>query len=44
MINGQTNKVTATITVGRAPAGVAVNPLTGAVYVANADTGSGNTV
>ena len=27
--------VTATITVGNAPWGVAVNPLTGAVYVAN---------
>jgi DNA-binding beta-propeller fold protein YncE len=35
VISGQTNTVTATIPVGNGPVGVAVNPLTGAVYTAN---------
>ena len=35
VISGRTNTVTATIPVGRGPVGVAVNPLTGAVYTAN---------
>ena len=35
VISGQTNTITATIPVGNGPVGVAVNPLTGAVYTAN---------
>jgi DNA-binding beta-propeller fold protein YncE len=35
VISGRRNKVTATIPVGNGPVGVAVNPLTGAVYTAN---------
>ncbi|HME66002.1 MAG TPA: hypothetical protein VKG61_14025 [Streptosporangiaceae bacterium] len=35
VISGRTNTVTATIAAGNGPAGVAVNPLTGAVYTAN---------
>ncbi|HLQ55424.1 MAG TPA: hypothetical protein VK162_14285 [Streptosporangiaceae bacterium] len=35
MISGRTNTVVATVRVGRAPVGVAVNPRTNAVYVAN---------
>jgi YVTN family beta-propeller protein len=41
VINGATRTVTATIPVGNAPNGVAVNPATGTVYVTNAN---GNTV
>jgi DNA-binding beta-propeller fold protein YncE len=40
VINRRTHAVTATITVGSIPVGIAVNPVTGAVYVAN--NGSGN--
>jgi YVTN family beta-propeller protein len=35
VISGMTKTVTATIPVGSGPVGVAVNPLTGAVYTAN---------
>ena len=35
VINGRTNKVTATVRVGISPWGVAVNPQTDTVYVAN---------
>ena len=35
MINGLTNKVTATILVGTAPFGVTMNKVTGRVYVSN---------
>jgi YVTN family beta-propeller protein len=35
VINGQTNTVTATLTVGTDPEAVAVSPLTGAAYVTN---------
>ena len=35
MINGRTNTVVATVHVGGAPAGVAVNPRTSTIYVAN---------
>nr|WP_253861745.1 hypothetical protein [Mycobacterium asiaticum] len=35
MINSATNTVTATITVGSIPNGIAVDPTTGAIYVAN---------
>jgi YVTN family beta-propeller protein len=41
VINGSTNTVTATVTVGSAPYGVAVDPTTNTVYVANS---SSNTV
>ena len=34
VINGATNQVTATITIGRQPQGVAVDPRTGTIYVA----------
>ena len=40
VINGQTNTVTATITVGTGPNGVAVSPLASAVYVANSGDGT----
>jgi len=35
VLNGQTNTVVATIPVGQLPQGVAVNPATNKVYVAN---------
>jgi DNA-binding beta-propeller fold protein YncE len=35
VISGRTSAVTATIAVGATPVGVAVNPLTSAVYVTN---------
>jgi YVTN family beta-propeller protein len=35
VISGRTGKVTATIRIGSYPTSVAVNPVTGAVYVAN---------
>jgi YVTN family beta-propeller protein len=35
VMNTDTNKVTAIIRVGRAPALAAVNPLTGTIYLAN---------
>lgn len=38
-INGQTSRIIATAPVGRSPSGVAVNPLTNRIYVA--DTGNG---
>ena len=40
VINGQTNTVTATISVGAAPFGIAVNPKTGTVYVTNSGDGT----
>jgi YVTN family beta-propeller protein len=38
VINGGTNKVTATIPVGNEPMGVAADPSTNTVYVANDDS------
>ena len=38
MINGRTNKVITTVRVGSLPEGVAANPKTNTVYVANADS------
>jgi DNA-binding beta-propeller fold protein YncE len=40
VIGGWTNTVMATITVGSGPFAVAVNPVTGAVYVGNAGSGT----
>jgi YVTN family beta-propeller protein len=40
VMNTDTNQVTATIRVGRAPALAAVNPLTGTIYVANFGSGT----
>ena len=40
VINGATDKVTATVTVGYGSSGVAVNPLTNTVYVANSSADS----
>ena len=35
MINGHTNRVTATVAVGKSPQGIAANPKTGLAYVTN---------
>jgi DNA-binding beta-propeller fold protein YncE len=40
VISGQTNTVTATIPVGQVPGGVATNPQTNTVYVANIGSSS----
>lgn len=40
VINGQANRVTGTIPVGDIPQGVAVNPASGAIYVANEFSGT----
>lgn len=40
VINGQTNRVTASIPVGDIPQGVAVNPASSAIYVANEFSGT----
>ena len=40
VINGSTNTVTATVSVGNSPIAVAVNPSTNTVYVANANSNS----
>ncbi|WP_459561292.1 YncE family protein [Mycobacterium kiyosense] len=40
VINPTTNTVTATIPVGSSPYGVAIDPVTGAVYVANFQSGT----
>lgn len=37
VINGATNTVTATVTVGLLPWAIAVNPITNTIYVANYD-------
>ena len=40
VINGRTNMVTATVTVGSSPNGIAVSPEAGVVYVANDGSGT----
>jgi DNA-binding beta-propeller fold protein YncE len=40
VISGQTNSVTATVPVGQFPGGIATNPQTSTVYVANIGSSS----
>jgi hypothetical protein len=44
VISTVTYKVTATIPVGSNPLGIAVDPVTGTIYVTNRGLGYGNTV